>query len=110
EYKTITRQVVKTPATTREISIPAEYRTVTKSVLKKKGGYNEWKEVLCESKQTPEKIRQIQLALRAKGYDPGPIDNILGSLTRAALEKYQTAMKLPVGKLDTETLRSLGVE
>lgn len=34
EYKTITRQVVKTPATVRYEDIPAEYKTVKKQVLK----------------------------------------------------------------------------
>ncbi len=33
QYKTITRQVVKTPASVREVEIPAEYATVTRQVL-----------------------------------------------------------------------------
>lgn len=133
QYQTITKQKLKTPATTKEEAIPAEYRTltktverkaaqvieveipaeyatVTKTVLVKKGGMSEWKEVLCESQVTTAKIIAIQNALKAKGYDPGPIDNILGPQTRAALSKYQKANNLPVGRLDMETLRSLGVE
>ena len=34
EYKTVTRRVVKTPATTREVEVPAEYKTVTRRVMK----------------------------------------------------------------------------
>lgn len=34
EYKTVTREVLATPATTREIQVPAEYITVKKTVLK----------------------------------------------------------------------------
>lgn len=33
EYQTITRQVVKSPATTQTVEIPAEYRTITKRLL-----------------------------------------------------------------------------
>ncbi len=33
QFQTITRQVVKTPASTREIEIPAEYGTVTRQVI-----------------------------------------------------------------------------
>lgn len=33
EYKTVTRQVLQTPATARQISIPAEYKTVRKRVM-----------------------------------------------------------------------------
>ena len=33
QYKTITRRVVKTPATTRTINVPAEYKTITKRML-----------------------------------------------------------------------------
>jgi Putative peptidoglycan binding domain len=43
-YKTITKQVLKSPAQTREVAIPAEYQTVTKQVLK-----------------TPESVREIEV-------------------------------------------------
>jgi len=35
EYKTVTKRVLKTPATTRKVKIPADYATVTKRVPKK---------------------------------------------------------------------------
>ena len=34
EYKTIKKTVLKAPATTRKVTIPAEYDTITKRVLK----------------------------------------------------------------------------
>lgn len=108
-YETVTRRVLKTPAKQIEEVIPEEYQTVTKRQLVKAGGISEWKEVICADKLTSQKIRQIQLALKAKGYDPGPIDNILGRETRDALRRYQTANNLPVGQVDLETMRSLGV-
>lgn len=33
EYQTVTKQVIKSPATTRAVEVPAEYRTVTRQVL-----------------------------------------------------------------------------
>jgi glutamate synthase domain-containing protein 2 len=109
EFKTVTRKVITTPASTREIEIPAEYTTLTKRRLVKQGGFTDWREVVCESAMTSELVRQVQVALKGKGYDPGPIDNIMGPLTKAALVKYQTDNKLPVGSLDKETMKTLGV-
>src|SRR5688572_4542185 len=34
-------------------------------------------------------VQQVQQALSDKGYDPGPIDGMMGPRTRAALEQYQ---------------------
>ena len=110
EYGSETRRVVKSPASTRTIEIPAEFATVTKKRLVKKGGFTEWREVLCNDRVTGYTIRQIQNALRERGYDPGPIDNVLGARTKAALTKFQKDNSLPVGQLDIETLRALGVQ
>ncbi|MEL6865256.1 MAG: peptidoglycan-binding domain-containing protein, partial [Bacteroidota bacterium] len=46
---------------------------------------------------------------KERGYDPGPTDNILGSRTKAALTKFQKDNSLPVGQLDMETLKALGI-
>ena len=108
EYKTVTKSVVRTPAQTRVIEIPAEYKTVTKRKLVKKGNFSEWKEVLCPVKVNEFSISKIQRALKDAGYDPGPIDGVLGSQTRAALIKFQKANNLPQGRLDIETLTKLG--
>ncbi len=133
EYKTMTKRVVKTPATVREeiipaeykttstrklkaaaatrtIEVPAEYTTVTRKRLVKAGGFTEWREILCSDKVTAYTVRQIQNALKDRGYEPGPSDNILGVRTKAALTKFQKDNGLPVGKLDFETLRALGVQ
>ena len=110
EYSTATKQVLKAAATTREIEIPAEYTTVTKRRLVKKGGFTEWREVVCNYKVTAELNRQIQRALRDRGYDPGPIDNIIGTRTKAALVKFQKDNGLPIGNLNVETMKALGVE
>jgi Putative peptidoglycan binding domain len=73
----------------------------------------EWHEVLCNDKLTGGYIiRQIQLALMANGYDLGlkKADNIMSRSTKTALTKYQKENGLPIGNLNFETLKSLGVK
>lgn len=41
-------------------------------------------------------VRSIQEALRARGFDPGPIDGIAGTRTKAAIEAFQRANGLRV--------------
>ena len=38
---------------------------------------------------------ELQRLLTAAGYDPGPVDGVLGGLTRAALRSYQKSSALP---------------
>ncbi|MGB1205124.1 MAG: peptidoglycan-binding domain-containing protein [Chitinophagales bacterium] len=109
EYRTITKQVLQTPATTREVEIPAEYSTISTQKLVRTGGFTDWVEVLCESKVTPAKVIEVQQALKARGYDPGSMDNQMGPRTKQALTQYQKDNGLPIGNLNTETLRALGV-
>lgn len=110
EYTSRSFRKLATPASTRTIDIPAEYTTVTRRVLVKKGGFTEFKEVICDDKVDNVTVRQIQEALRSRGYDPGPSDNVMGARTKAALVKYQKDNGLPVGSLDFETMKSLGVK
>ena len=50
----------------------------------------------------------IQRGLRERGFDPGPLDGIIGSRTRAALRRWQTAQGLPpTGYLDESAARAL---
>jgi putative peptidoglycan binding protein len=55
-------------------------------------------------------VKQIQTALKAAGFDPGPIDGQFGSMTSAAVKSYQLAKRLvPDGEVGPQTARSLGV-
>ena len=36
-------------------------------------------------------VRKVQQALKASGYDPGPLDGVMGGQTRAALRRYAAA-------------------
>lgn len=55
-------------------------------------------------------IKDIQIALNEAGYTPGPVDGVVGPLTRKGVREFQGARKLPVtGKIDGKTLRELKV-
>jgi len=50
------------------------------------------------------KAKQIQIALRDAGFDPGKIDGKIGKKTIEAIKQYQQANNLPVtGKMDKKT-------
>jgi hypothetical protein len=132
QYKTVTRRVLKSPATTRKVEIPAVYKTVKvrklvaepqvkhipipakyKTVTHRelaKEGYMEWRSILCKTNMTGTRITQIQRALKREGYDPGPIDGVIGRQTIAAINAFERAKGLPVDKyINIKTLNALGV-
>ena len=109
ESKTYTRTVVKSAAKTTEKTIPAEYGSFVTTTKVADNMYADWVEVICGNKLTVEKIIQIQRALKVKGYDPGPIDDVIGPRTRAALTQFQKDNNLPLGNINIETLKALGL-
>jgi len=59
---------------------------------------------------TAERYKQIQQALKDKGYNPGPIDGRWGSKTSEALRRFERDHELPAdGKLDSLVLIMLGL-
>jgi len=68
------------------------------------------REVVVNTSITDQMVRSVQVALRSKGYAPGPSDNEMGNETKKALVKFQKDNDLPAGQLDFETLKALGVE
>jgi restriction endonuclease Mrr len=108
-YKTITSKVLVSPATTTEEVIPAQYKDVKERKLVSKGSYTGWTEILCAAKTSDATVKSVQRALKAKGYDVGPVDGVMGVRTQAILKKYQQEFNLPIGNLNIETLKSLGV-
>jgi len=109
-YGSRSYQKLVSPATTRSIDIPAEYKTLSKRQLVSQGGFTEWKEVVCDDKITSDLVRQVQSALKSRGYDPGVADNSMGPKTKEALVKFQKDNGLPVGQLDFDTLKALGIK
>jgi peptidoglycan hydrolase-like protein with peptidoglycan-binding domain len=57
-------------------------------------------------------VRKAQQALKDKGFDPGPVDGIMGPQTREAVKKFQDkqADMKATGQLNQQTLSALGVE
>ncbi len=131
-YKTIKKRVMKTPPTTRTVTIPAQYKTIEvtrmvrpptekrvvipeewQTVSKKElvsAGRIEWRSILCETNITRDRIGDLQRALVKAGYDPGPIDGLIGSQTMEAVNAFQKANGLPVDQyLNVATVKALGV-
>jgi len=100
---------VANPATTTTSSSDAQYTTVSKRQLVSKGGFSDWREVVCGEKITPALVSSVQRSLNDRGYNAGSADGVLGAGTRNALRKFQQDNGLPIGSLNIETLRALGV-
>jgi PBP1b-binding outer membrane lipoprotein LpoB len=61
-------------------------------------------------KTTPELVRKIQQALLDAGFNPGPVDGMIGRKTVSALKSFQKQKNLAVGHITKETLQALGIE
>jgi len=113
EYTTLKVRKLVTPAEVKRIQIPAEYQMVTK-VEKISEGRMEWRSIRCETNTKTDMskgvIQSIQEALKKAGYNPGPIDGVMGSQTTKALRDYQQKKGLPVEGITQETAQSLGVK
>lgn len=110
EYDTIEVQKIATPATERRIEIPAEYAEVSKRT-QVGTDQMEWREVLCQVNMTASNVRTLQNALREKGYDPGPVDGVLGTKTLVSANRYAKSSGLPYGSnyIAIETAEKLGL-
>ena len=53
--------------------------------------------------------RRLQQALAKRGFDPGPLDGIIGPRTRAAMRGFQQQQNLTGGRFDRETATALGL-
>jgi peptidoglycan hydrolase-like protein with peptidoglycan-binding domain len=63
-----------------------------------------------QSSNSKDNVKKVQQTLRDKGYDPGPVDGVMGSQTRHALGQYQKAQGYPVtDRVDSRTAENLGV-
>jgi len=130
-YKTITKTVVDTPPTTKEVAIPEVYKTIRVTTLVKPAEVKrttipeeyrtitkremvspskvEWKRVVCQASITSSTIRELQTALKNAGVYTGPIDGIVGAQTRAAVKAYQKSKGLAVGGITQEVIKALGL-
>lgn len=60
-------------------------------------------------KPTPAEVRKIQQGLLDAGFNPGPVDGLIGPKTMTALESFQKQKGLAVGHITKETLQALGI-
>lgn len=108
EYKTVKVRKETNPASTKKTVIPAEYQKVTKRI-KVSEERMEWRSVLCETNSSGAMVTQIQRALLKAGHNPGPIDGVIGSETKAAIVSFQKAKGLAIGGITQQTLKKLGM-
>lgn len=130
--KKITKTVLDTPASTKEIEIAATYKTMKVKKLveeaqeiktpieaeyrvvskkeKVSDAHQSWERILCQTNMNKNVILKIQEALNAKEYKAGKPDGVMGRATRVALDKYQRDNSLATGGITYETLNSLNIE
>ena len=95
-------------ARTETYTVPAVYDDVTRERVVG-APQSVWREVICGKNTSQAKIMEVQRALAAKGYNPGPIDGQLGRQTVSAMQKFQADNGLPQGQPSVEAVQMLGV-
>ena len=88
EYKTVTKRVLESPAVTRTVPVGAVFRNEASTTIVTPAR-REWVSVLCDNQATPDFVMAMQTALQGRGLYMGPIDGIIGSLTRRAIRQLQ---------------------
>ena len=64
-----------------------------------------------EKQKPDDQTKKIQQVLKDLGWDPGPIDGIVGPQTRRAVKAFQRSHKIPAtGVVDSRTLTLLSKE
>jgi peptidoglycan hydrolase-like protein with peptidoglycan-binding domain len=65
----------------------------------------------AHASMSSDQVRQIQQALSDRGFDPGPVDGVMGPKTRQAMRNFRQAQGLSGGdSADSATLSALGVD
>lgn len=64
----------------------------------------------ASSMMSADTIRQVQQQLADRGYNPGPVDGVMGPNTRSALRNFRQAQGMSGSELDQSTLSALGID
>ncbi len=65
----------------------------------------------AHSTMSSDQVRQIQQALSDRGYDPGPVDGVMGPKTQQAMRNFRQGQGLTGSdSMDSATLSALGVD
>ena len=109
ETAVVKTQVLVSPAKSAEYKAPAKFQTIERQIQITESKI-EWKPVLCQVNFSEDIIARLQSALSKEGYEPGPIDGIMGRGTTNAIREFQKDNKMADGGLTIETLQKLGVD
>ena len=107
-YRTEVVKKVVRPGKTKVVRHPPVYRSVDRPALIRPPGPG-WAKVVCGGEINPAFMAEVQQALIASGYDPGPPNGAGTPQTYAALRMYQRDHRLAQGQLTVESARALGV-
>ncbi len=88
--------------------IPEQYQEYSKREMVTPAQYD-WQEVLCQQNSDHATVKQLQQALKQKGYNPGRVDGVLGKDTYTAVNRFQKRSGLAQGSITYEVLNQLGV-
>ena len=111
EYKTIEVTELVTPAKEKRTPIPEEYGTVTRTELVRHEQLT-WVPVLCQVNMTRQNVSQLQSALKKQGCYQCEVDGIMGPCTFRGAQCYAKRKGLPYGSnfVTVETIRALGLK
>ncbi|MGB0930548.1 MAG: hypothetical protein ACPGVB_07220 [Chitinophagales bacterium] len=102
-------EVRKAPNVPEEIELYEEYVIAKRKLVKK--GYCDWVEIICEENETPELYRQIKLVLKERQfYKNYPLNSFKTKKMMEDLEQLQRGYYLPIGNLNIETMKALGID
>jgi hypothetical protein len=107
-YKIVRVKKVIKPASFKEIVIPAEYEMITVERERTKG-FAKWMPIVCESNLTPTTVKKVQEALKKAGFYHGKIDGVWSLEAKSATRNYQRANGLTITRLSIETMKSLKI-
>ena len=105
--KKMNKKAVLRKATKRKAKSSAPKKMPPKMTSPKKVNKQFTKQTKKATKQSI--VSGIQKALKAKGFDPGAMDGKMGPGTAAALKAFQKSRGLPIGQLNKDTFRALGL-
>jgi hypothetical protein len=103
------KQVIENKALIKTaIEVPPQYEKIFRPT-NPSAKYSDWRELICCGFINTQ-VRQVQLALRKRGYYSGPFEDVMDAATKNALTRFQKDKKLNAGTLDSATLKALDIE
>lgn len=111
EYRTVEVTELVTAAQEKRIAIPEEYGTVTRTEVVRQESLT-WVPVLCQVNMTNQNVTQLQSALKKQGCYTCEVDGIMGPCTFRGAQCYTKRKGLPFGTnfVTLETISALGLK